>query len=93
MIIYFSGTGNSRYAADMLADLLGDETLDSAQYIRTGESAHIHSEKPLVFLCPTYVSARLWCLFLSSGKRSSLVRKRHGLLSPAQAAAVRALRI
>ena len=57
MIIYFSGTGNSRYAADMLADLLGDETLDSAQYIRTGESAHIHSEKPLVFLCPTYVSA------------------------------------
>ena len=57
MIVYFSGTGNSRYAAEMLADTLDDETLDSSRYIKEGSSAKIYSEKPFVFLCPTYVSA------------------------------------
>ncbi|MDO4983111.1 MAG: EFR1 family ferrodoxin [Eubacteriales bacterium] len=57
MILYFTGTGNSRYAADMLAELLDDETLDSSSYIKNGKSAEIHSEKPLVFVCPTYVAA------------------------------------
>ena len=29
MIIYFSGTGNSRFAAEFLAKQLGDELLDA----------------------------------------------------------------
>ncbi|MDO5445707.1 MAG: EFR1 family ferrodoxin [Eubacteriales bacterium] len=57
MIVYFSGTGNSRYAADMLADLLDDVTFDSTDCIKNGSPAQICSEKPLVFVCPTYVSA------------------------------------
>ena len=33
MIVYFSGTGNSRYAAQLLANRLKDQLLDAAAYI------------------------------------------------------------
>ena len=38
MIVYYSGTGNSKYVADMLADLLDDEAFCATEYIK-GESA------------------------------------------------------
>ena len=54
MIIYFTGTGNSRYCAQMLADKLEDELLDSFNYIREGISAELISSTPWVFVAPTY---------------------------------------
>lgn len=54
MILYFSGTGNSRYCAQMLADLLKDECKDCFTYLRNGTSAALSSQKPWVFVAPTY---------------------------------------
>lgn len=54
MIIYFSGTGNSRYCAQMLGDKLEDEVVDCFHYIRDGITAELISEKPWVFVSPTY---------------------------------------
>lgn len=57
MVVYFTGTGNSRYCAEMIADLCGDETVDAGKFIKNGEQAELNSEKPWVFVCPIYVSA------------------------------------
>lgn len=54
MIIYFTGTGNSRLIAETMALNLGDELLDSLPYIKNQEKAIIDSQKPLVFVAPTY---------------------------------------
>ncbi|MBR5534878.1 MAG: EFR1 family ferrodoxin [Ruminiclostridium sp.] len=54
MIVYFSGTGNSRYAAALLADRLGDEILDAGTLIKEKKKAELTSEKPWVFVAPTY---------------------------------------
>lgn len=54
MIIYFSGTGNSEYCARYIASIIGDEVADSAKYIRNKQAAQLSSEKPWVFVTPTY---------------------------------------
>lgn len=54
MIVFFSGTGNSRYCADILGKRLGDTVVDAAPYLRRGEGAELASERPWVFVCPTY---------------------------------------
>lgn len=36
MIVYFSGTGNSRYCAKLLAEWLDDTVLDAIPFIREG---------------------------------------------------------
>ena len=54
MIVYFSGTGNSLYCADFLADKLNDLTLDSSVFIKNKTGAKIKTEKPIIFVCPTY---------------------------------------
>lgn len=57
MILYFSGTGNSRFAARRIAEITGDTVLDAAEYIRKNTGAELVSEKPWVFVAPVYVSA------------------------------------
>ncbi len=54
MIIYFSGTGNSRYIAELLAKGLDDSLIDAAEYIKAGRRAKLLSEKPYVFVSPVY---------------------------------------
>ena len=54
MIVYFTGTGNSRYCAQMLAARLGDELTDAFSFIRDGVAAELCSERPWVFVAPTY---------------------------------------
>lgn len=54
MIIYFTGTGNSRFAAEVIAKSLNDECINSFDYIKNGEKGCFNSEKPYVFVCPTY---------------------------------------
>ncbi len=54
MIIYFTGTGNSKYIADILAKQLDDTVLDATAFIRSGEHPSFESEKPYVFVSPVY---------------------------------------
>ena len=54
MIIYFSGTGNSRFAAEYLAKQLQDELLDAGRRMKAGEKDSFHSDRPWVFVAPVY---------------------------------------
>lgn len=54
MVLYFSGTGNSQFAADRIAENIGDEVVSINHYLKTGEKVTIESKRPLVFVTPTY---------------------------------------
>ena len=54
MILYFSGTGNSKYAADVIAELTGDEIVSLGDVIKNGERAVFKTQKPFVVVCPIY---------------------------------------
>lgn len=72
MIIYFTGTGNSRYCAQMFADMLGDELTNSFRFIRDGIAAELMSDRPWVFVSPTYAwrLPRVFTDFIRSGSFS-----------------------
>lgn len=55
MILYFSGTGNSRYIAQSLANYIGDEALDVTQQAgkQLPDEAY-ESMRPFIFVSPTY---------------------------------------
>lgn len=57
MTVYFTGTGNSRYCAQMLADKLGDELVDAFHFIRNGIAADFIFGRPWVFVAPTTVGS------------------------------------
>ena len=69
MVVYFSGTGNSRYCAKMLASELNDKLLDSAGYLKHQIAAELISGKPWVFVCPIYAwqMPRVFEEFIRSG--------------------------
>ena len=54
MILYFTGTGNSKFVADYLAEKLNDETLSLNNIIKAGGSLVCESEKPYVIVAPVY---------------------------------------
>lgn len=54
MIIYFTGTENSKQVADRLGLLTGDEVVDSRPLMKAGKAGAFQSDRPHVFCCPTY---------------------------------------
>lgn len=72
MIVYFTGTGNSRYCAELLAHKLGDEIMDSRPFIKNGIAAELISEKPWVFVGPVYAwqMAHVFTDFIRAGSFS-----------------------
>ncbi len=54
MIIYFTGTGNSRHLAKQIAAQLDDDCICANTYIKENKIGDFHSEKPYVFVCPVY---------------------------------------
>ena len=54
MILYFSGTGNSKYAAERLAKALGDELICINDRIRAGDTSAVQAGGRLVIAVPTY---------------------------------------
>ena len=70
MILYFSGTGNSRYAAELLADRLQDRCLDSFRFIRDGVAGDFTSATPWGFVMPTYAwrTPRIFLDWLRTGR-------------------------
>ncbi|HWT75122.1 MAG TPA: EFR1 family ferrodoxin [Mobilitalea sp.] len=54
MILYFSGTGNSRYVAQVISSVTGDNIVSINELLKNGSKDTIKSDKPFVFVCPTY---------------------------------------
>lgn len=55
MILYFSGTGNSRYTAEYIAELTSDEVVNIGERIREmDKGGEFTSKNPFVFVCPVY---------------------------------------
>ena len=54
MILYFSGTGNSGYAARRIAGGLGEPLLYLNDRIRAGDTAPVETGERLVIVTPTY---------------------------------------
>ena len=70
MVIYYTGTGNSRYTAQALSHMLGDELTDAGTYIKAGRKAHLSSQRPWVFVSPTYSwrIPRIFEAFIRNGR-------------------------
>ena len=56
MILYFSGTGNSRFVAKEIGKQLSDEVKSLSECMRTKKAQHFTSEKPYIIVSPIYVS-------------------------------------
>ncbi len=54
MILYFTGTGNSKYLAGVLAKQLADEAVDVAALMKEGKHPTFTSDKPYVLVAPVY---------------------------------------
>jgi len=54
MILYFSGTGNSRYAAQKIGDITGDTLLSLNEKIKAGDFTGAETAEKLVIAVPTY---------------------------------------
>lgn len=54
MILYFSGTGNSRYVARAIAKITGDTVVSLNGRIKKGDTGPLHSDQPFVFVTPAY---------------------------------------
>lgn len=56
MILYFSGTGNSRFVANELGKQLKDEVVSINTYLKDGKKGVFESQNPYVFVTPSYMS-------------------------------------
>lgn len=54
MILYFSGTGNSRYLSEVLNSEIKDEIISINDCLKTKKKYSFTSKKPYVIICPTY---------------------------------------
>lgn len=54
MILYFSGTGNSRYVAEKISKITDDSVISINEILKSKNKDIIESENPFVFVCPTY---------------------------------------
>lgn len=54
MILYFSGTGNSRYAAEVIAEITGDSLISMNDRIKNNNTDNVKSNNPFVFVSPIY---------------------------------------
>ena len=72
MIVYFTGTGNSRWCAQRIAEKLDDACTDAFPYLRENLGAELFSERPWVFVAPTYAwqAPRIFADFLRASHLS-----------------------
>lgn len=54
MVLYFSGTGNSHFIAEMLSQALHDEIISLNSRIKSNDLSEISSETPFIICVPTY---------------------------------------
>ena len=71
MILYFTGTGNSRYVADYLSKLTDDELVCINDYLKENKKGETFtSNRPFVFVTPVYAwrIPRIVSMFIASNK-------------------------
>ena len=56
MIFYFSGTGNSKFAAERIAEKTGQRAIDITGFKKIGDKAVFSESGPYLFSCPCYMS-------------------------------------
>ena len=54
MVLYFTGTGNSRYLARRIAEGLGMPLYDLNACIKAGDTAPVQTGRDVVLVTPTY---------------------------------------
>lgn len=54
MVLYFSGTGNTRYVAEGIAAFIGDKAVSMNELIKSRTHKRFYSEKPYVICAPIY---------------------------------------
>ena len=54
MILYFSGTGNSKYVAKRIADALGDALVNLNDRIKASDTSPVETDERLIIVTPTY---------------------------------------
>ena len=54
MILYFSGTGNSKYVAKRIADALGDEIVNLNDRIKASDTSLVETGERVIIVTPTY---------------------------------------
>ncbi len=54
MVLYFSGTGNSKYIAERIAGALSDEVLSVNDRIKAGDSSAVNTGRDVIVSMPTY---------------------------------------
>ena len=59
MILYFTGSGNSRYAAETIGAAAGDAVISMKDWIKTGKPSSFQFDTPYDFICMTIPFAEL----------------------------------
>lgn len=54
MILYYSGTGNSKYVAKKISSITNDEIVNLNEKIKRNETLPIQNTKRVIFVTPTY---------------------------------------
>ncbi len=72
MVIYYTGTGNSRFIAEIIAEKLNDTLVDATELMKQGKHGKFESQVPYVFVCPTYAwqMPRVFVNFIKRSKFS-----------------------
>ena len=52
MVLYFTGTGNSRYVAERIAQALGDTLCSLNDRIKAGDTSPVNSDARLIIVVP-----------------------------------------
>ena len=75
MVVYFSGTGNSKYVAERIAGSLQEKLICMNERIKSGDTGSVKTGENLVVVVPTYAwRIRVW--FLTGSDRQNLSGRR-----------------
>ena len=78
MVLYFSGTGNSKYIAKRIAEAIQENAVDLNMKIKENDTSPLQTGRDVIIVTPPGAFQRLY----QSGliKRNSLVENVSGLL-------------
>ena len=78
MILYFSGTGNSKYVAQRMAEALNQSLLSMNDRIRSRDTSPVETDERLVIVTPTYAWRIPRLVRTGCWRRSTPAQRRRG---------------
>ena len=79
MVLYYSGTGNSKFIAKCIASALETDCLNLNERIKAEDTSSVQTEENVILVTPTYCKAKSLCnvvlfclLFYTALKREYL---------------------